>query len=256
MFYSFQNRIKLFTIIVCFVSITLAGLLSFLSSSMNIVSAETVPVLTAGLGVATIDGYVDPSEWVTADSLTSNMQNSDPLVQGTLYVMQDSTNLYFGFTLADDEFTTDEIGKYGIYGDTLEFRFDDNNSGLLFEVGENKVSNWPLSPFVLDAYFVNDTGSSLQDTSDGGENNGIGMLSRHADLNHFELSFPICSRDSHDFCLSPGSIFGVNLRYLDMFPVTDGVDYDGSAFPYGSSASLVQIQLIEVSQIYLPFIQR
>lgn len=256
MFYLFQNRIKLLAIIVCIVSVTSAGILAFLSSPANIVTAEPVAVLTAGLGVPTIDGYVDPTEWASAGSHTSILQNTDPEISGTLYVMQDSSNLYFGFTIADDEFTSITTAYYGLYGDTLQFRFDDNNSGTLFEIGENMVSIYPLSPFVRDAYFVNITGSSALDTSDGGVNNGIGMLARHADLNHFELSFPICSGDAHDFCLGSNSLFGVNLGYIDMYPVTDGVDYSVYGFPYGSFTSLLQIQLIEVLPIYLPIIQR
>jgi len=256
MFYLFQNRIKLLAIIVCFVSITSAGILVILSSPTNIVTAEPVAVLTAGPGAVTIDGYVDPSEWSSAGSHTSILQNTNPEISGTLYVMQDSSNLYLGFTIADDELTSITTPYYGLYGDTLQFRFDDNNSGLLFEVGENTVSIIPISPFVRDAYFVNITGSSALDTSDGGENNGIGMLARHADLNHFELSFPICSGDAHDFCLGTNSLFGVNLGYIDMYPITDGVDYKEYGFPYGSFTSLLQIQLIEVSQIYLPLVQR
>lgn len=256
MFFSLRKQIKLLTIIVCIVSVTSVGILAILSRSTNIVTAEPVPVLTAGFGVPTIDGYVDPSEWATADSYTSILQNTDPEISGTLYIMQDFSNLYFGFTIADDEFTSITTPYYGLYGDTLQFRFDDNNSGLLFEVGENKVSIIPISPFVGDAYFVNITGSSALDTSDGGENNGVGMLARHADLNHFELSFPICSGDTHDFCFATNSLFGVNLGYIDMFPVTDGVGYKVYGFPYGSFDSLVQIQLIEVLPIYLPLVQR
>ena len=257
MFFSFPIRIKHLAMIVCMVSITSAGILAILSSPKNIVTAEPVAVLTAGLGVATIDGFVDPTEWAAAASYTSDMFNSNPQITGTLYVMQDSSNLYFGFTLADDEFTIHPEGLYEIYGDTLEFNFDDNNSGLLYEVGENKVSVFPITPFVRDAYFENISGSSYMDTSAvGGENNGIGMVARHADLTHFELSFPICSGDAYDFCLGPNILFGVNLGYIDMYPAPDGVDYDVYGFPEGSFENLVQIQLIEISPIYLPLIQR
>jgi len=235
----------------------MAGILAFLSSPTNIVTAEPVPVLTAGFGVATIDGYVNPTEWATADFYSSILQSSIPQINGTLYVMQDFSNLYFGFTLADDEFTINPASLSEIYGDTLEFKFDDDNSGLLNEVGENKVSVFPKTPFVLDSYIINVTGTSVLDTFYvGGVNNGIGMIARHADLNHFELSFPICSGDSYDFCLGPSSLFGVNLKYIDLYPVADRFDHDDYTFPYGVNASVVQIQLLDWTKIYLPLIQR
>lgn len=257
MFFSFQKRIKLLAMIVCMVSVTLAGILAILSSPTKIVTAEPVPLLNAGLGVATIDGYVNPTEWATAARYTSIMYSSIPQISGTLYVMQDFNNLYFGFTLADDEFTINPASLSEIYGDTLEFKFDDDNSGVLNEVGENKVTVFPITPFVRDGYIIDVIGTSVSDTfAVGGKNNGIGMVARHADLNHFELSFPICSGDAYDFCFGPRSLFGVNLKYIDLYPVADRFDHDDYTFPYGVNASIVQIQLLDWSQIYLPLVQR
>ena len=204
-----------------------------------------------GIGSAVIDGYIDPTEWAAADSYALTMTSST--MTGTLYVMQSLTDLYLGFTIDDDEFTTGK--KFGLYGDILQFEFDDDNSGLLYDMGENKVTIFAADPFYRDAHFINTTGSSTPDIAVGGETNGQGASARHGDLNHYELRFPLCSGDSYDFCLGPGSIIGLQIKYYDMVPDNGDFVYTAHLYPGSELTSLVTIKLFGL-YTYLPLIRR
>ncbi|MEA3327372.1 MAG: hypothetical protein U9R53_08700 [Chloroflexota bacterium] len=117
---------------------------------------------------------MDPNEWATADSLSLPMVNADTPLTGTFYVMQSGTDLYFGFTIDDDEYTQDPDGLFGIKGDMIALDFDDNNSGSLFEIGENKLGVFSYDPWFSDSFFYTVTGSSKSDIDDGGVTNGAG----------------------------------------------------------------------------------
>ncbi|MBG0771322.1 MAG: hypothetical protein H0S82_06405, partial [Anaerolineaceae bacterium] len=165
------------------------------------------------------------------------------------------TTLFLGFVVDDDELT---IGYWaGLEGDTVEIFFDDNNSGALYEEGENKVTIFPVAPWIIDGYMLEDgSSSSSDDTADGGLNNGVGRVTRQGDFNHFELSYPLCSGDSHDFCLTPGSVFGLKIQY-------DDLHYDGGVVPEGASRypdseldDLVTIELLTIIESFLPLILR
>ena len=180
----FRRLIK----IIYFTVIAMALLLT--SNQPTLVSAESSYLFHPGFGTPIIDGNVEASEWAAADTYTQTMVTST--LTGTLYVLLDKQNLYLGFIIDDDELT---IGNwYGILGDTLEISFDDNNSGSLYEVGENKITINPVTPF-YDSHFVNTLGESLADVQQDGE----GYVSRQGNFNHFELTFPLCSGDVDDF---------------------------------------------------------
>jgi len=229
----------------------LIGLIIFFSSfGSTHVFADGVPGMIPGLGVATIDGIIDPSEWSTASTYNQLMTFTEPYLDGTIYVMQDNSSIYLGFTLDDDEFTTHYIN--GLYGDTLIFEFDDNNSGSLWEIGENKLSIYATDPWWVDAYFVNVSGSSSQDT----QQDGIGRSSRQGNLNHYELQFPLCSGDSEDFCLSPGNVVGLRLKYYDVYPVDDSFAYVANFLPSSSTSSLITITVQDWDNIYLPLVSK
>jgi len=215
------------------------------------VRAVSEHLFIPGIGSAVIDGNIDPTEWAAADSYALTMTTST--MTGTLYVMQSLTDLYLGFTIDDDEFTTGE--KFGLYGDALQFEFDDDNSGLLYDMGENKVTIFAADPFYRDAHFINTTGSSTPDIAVGGETNGVGMSGRYGDKNHYELRFPLCSGDSYDFCLGPGSIVGLRIKYYDMVPDNGGFVYTAHLYPGSDITSLVTIKLFALYS-YLPLIRR
>ncbi len=172
------------------------------------VSATSSYLFHPGYGTPIIDGNVETNEWAAADTYTQVMFGSDTGLTGTLYVLQDRENLYLGFIIDDDELTLGDW--YGLLGDTLEIDFDDNNSDTLFEVGENRVTIDAVTPY-RDAHFVNTSGSSLEDA----QQDGNGNLARQGSYNHFELAFPLCSGDTDDFCLTGGSILGLQITYDD-----------------------------------------
>jgi len=257
----FHNKVRLTRLSVIAILIVMMLLFTNGNKSINsilTVSATTQPIFHPGCGTANIDGNVDPNEWYTADSLLLPMVNADTPLSGTFYVMQSGADLYLGFTINDDEITYDPVGKFGIKGDMLSFDFDDNNSGSLFEVGENKVSGYSYAPWIRDAFFNNTTGSSDEDINDGGVANGTASSARHGDKNHFEISFPLCSGDTgHDFCLQPGDIVGFRIEYDDAF--FDGPEFDYDSMFYPGTEVFNSLALIEIGlpcNTYLPLISK
>ena len=238
---------------VCVLCFLLIGLLWIQPSlERSSVFADPAYEFQPGFGTATIDGYIDEEEWASADSHTLQMTNTT--MEGTLYVMEDGTNLYLGFEIDDDEFTLGSLN--GVYGDTLIFDFDDNNSGSLFEIGENKIVIFAANPWYLDGYFYNtDPGSSRSDidAEPSGQTNGSASSARQGSYNHFELSFPLCSGDDYDFCLSSGEILGLRIKYFDMYPDGDGVAYSVHFYPGSSLTSLVTIEITSTNT-FLPLI--
>lgn len=244
-FYSNRRRVIQFGILIG------CALLLAISLVQSPVSAASSYLFHPGFGTAVIDGHIEASEWVEADSYSLVLTASS--MTGTLYVMQSATDLYLGFVVDDDEFTIGYL--YGLHGDTVEIAFDDNNSGSLYEVDENKVTIMPVTPWVYDAHFYNTTGSSEADTDQtGGETNGEAMAARHGDDNHFELRFPLCSGDSYDFCLTPGDILGLQIQYDDMVNY-GGLSYTGHRYPGVNNDSLVTIE-ISAFLTYLPLIRK
>jgi hypothetical protein len=219
------------------------------------VFADSSYLFHPGYGTPVIDGNVDATEWSDADTYTQVMYAST--LTGTLYVLQDNTNLYLGFVIDDDELTTGSW--YGMLGDTLEISFDDDNSGALYEIDENKIVIDPVTPY-KDKHFTNDTGSSGDDIlQPGGQTNGQGFVTRQGDDNHFELSFPLCSGDTYDFCLSAGIVLGLQLHYSDF----DANTAEPSPTPFSSflpgiePTELVTIEIQDFSySVFLPLICR
>lgn len=212
-------------------------------------------------GIATIDGQVGASEWSNADSAPF-ITDGNTHIAGTFYVMQSNTDLYIGVTLADDEFTQEDWS--GLLGDTIFFDFDDDNSGELYETGENRFINYAYSPWYRDDYFRSDEdgGYSYPDTylnpqDPPGVNNGYGRAARHDDLNHYEMSFPLCSGDTYDFCLHPGDAVGLRVKYYDIYPVDESTNnVIVGYFPSQNRDELALIHISEFKLVYLPLIRK
>ncbi len=213
------------------------------------VSASSFYLFHPGFSKPTIDGNIETSEWAAADTYTQVMYGSNTGLTGTLYVMQDKENLYLGFIIDDDELT---VGNwYGILGDTLEISFDDNNSGSLYEVGENKVTINSVTPY-YDSHFVNTSGSTAADAQQDGQ----GILARQGSTNHVELAFPLCSGDADDFCLTAGSVLGLQLQYTDYDTLTavPSPTPDGSRLPGQENYELVTIEILTIYDVFMPLI--
>lgn len=232
-----------------FLVIVLTGLIILLSFfSSNHVFANGGPALIPGLGAATIDGVIDSTEWSTASTYNQLMTDREPNLNGTIYLMQDNTSLYIGFSVDDDELSN--INWYGLLGDTIFFEFDDNNSGSLWEIGENKVQLYSFTPWWNDSHFTTTEGHSAYDS----QKDGIGHSSRQGNLNHFELSYPLCSGDLEDFCLSTGDIVGFRLKYYDV-PMDDN-DPKVYFIPSSSTTSLATITIMDWENIFLPLVSK
>ncbi len=227
----------------------IAMALLFTLSQQSPVSAASFYDFIPGYGTPTIDGNVDASEWAEADSYSQVMDGSATGLTGTLYVMQDWENLYLGFIINDDELTVGDW--YGILGDTLEINFDDDNSGALYEVGENKITVDSVTPF-WDAHYVNTSGGSSVDTQQDGQ----GYLTRQGGTNHVELAFPLCSGDSDDFCLTGGDVLGLQLQYNDYDTLTavPTPPPDGSRMPGLEDYELMTIEIQSFNNTFLPLI--
>ena len=234
-------------------------LLSFLPlgshESPQGVFANTYPNLFPGVGIATIDGLIDPAEWANADSVSFTTEGSAQIA-GTFYVMQSNTMLYLGVSLADDELNQEYW--YGLYGDTIFFDFDDDNSGSLYGIGENRFISYAYTPWCEDSFFYTDDpgGYSYKDTSQpGGVNNGDGRAARNSDLNMYEVAYPLCSGDTYDFCLHPADIVGLRVKYYDIYRVGDELLGSVGFFPGQNLNSLALIHLRGVKN-YLPVIMK
>jgi len=245
---------------VLFIALAFTLIISFLPlashESPRSVSANTYPNLFPGVGIATIDGLIDPIEWANADSVSFTTEGVAEIA-GTFYVMQSDTELYLGVSLADDEFNQEYL--YGLYGDTILFDFDDDNSGSLYEIGENRFISYAYSPWYKDTFFYTDDpgGYSYEDTSQpGGVNNGDGRAARNSDLNMYEVAYPLCSGDTYDFCLHPADVVGLRVKYYDIYRVGDSFLGSVGFFPGQNLDSLILIHISEVNNCYLPLIMK
>jgi hypothetical protein len=212
--------------------ILLAFLLS-LGSSAHPATARTDDSYGPACGVAYMDGVVNPAEWSSATTQTVSMvYGGEVIYSATLYVMNSSSALYMGITINDDEFST--YGQYLPQGDGFRIDFDNDHSGMLFEIGDDVLDANAGAPQFRDNYLIAAT-SSTADVNGGGTTDGSGAASRFGELNHFELRHPLCSGDSLDFCLQPGDTVGFRLEYLD----AQGTEWGGSALYPGSEATAI-----------------
>jgi hypothetical protein len=245
------------TLFITLASTLLFSLLLLASHELpNSVYANTYPNLFPGVGIATIDGFIDPAEWANADSVSFTTEGPAEIT-GTFYVMQSNTMLYLGVSLADDELNQEYW--YGLYGDTIFFDFDDDNSGSLYEIGENRFVSYAYSPWFSDDFFHTDNsaGFSSPDTSQpGGVNNGDARAARNSDLNMYEVAYPLCSGDSYDFCLHPADIVGLRVKYYDIYRQGDSLLASVGFFPGQNLDSLALIHVREISNNYLPLIMK
>ena len=234
-------------------------LISIPNHAPSSVSAHNSEAFGPACGAATIDGIVDPSEWVSASVQTFQMVpggSADPFT-ATLYVMNSGYYLYMGLTVNDDEFTT--YGNYLPQGDGFRIDFDNDHSGSLFALNDDVLNISAGVPQFRDNYlYAVPTHSSKEDVLDGGTADGAGAASRVGELNHFELRHPLCSGDSHDFCLHPADIVGFRLEYLDA--QGDGSFGSAQYFPGYTDTSIEDIEISTCSAAdlytYLPLLRK
>jgi hypothetical protein len=202
-------------------------------------------VAPLGFGTASIDGVLASGEWANAASFAIDVVLPEGgTTPGTLYVMNDASNLYLAVRYAR---SIDDQAK------GVVFEFDNNGSGLFgyppFEEGDDAlVLNAPSQLF--DDYRTYrppcppETVCAPSDTDDGGRVDGSGAYAREGTLHVFEIAHPLRSGDTaHDFSLNAGEDVGLQLHIVIIAgggehpPNSAGTGWPNGAYLYVRIAS-------------------
>lgn len=198
---------------------TLEGVQAVVSNSVNVGPRPSLSAFT--VAPPKIDGWIpdynNPDEWTSADSLDFVTVNGR--YQGTIYVMNDNTNLYIGVKI-----------NYAYLPLTSLTIFFDNNLTRQVKVGDDVLHYAGSHEYYFDQ-FISDAsgGASIEsDTQDRGTLDGDAALASDGTFNYYEFSKPLCSQDTrHDFCLSTGQTVGFGLQYA----VNQGTTIDTDTWP-------------------------
>lgn len=150
-----------------------------------------------GYGTAVVDGVLSPNEWDRAGhfDFQANLSPAEGggTVPATLFVMNDSTNLYLALRVAvsdlgdsafDTVFMPSDLDPFGPGNDILRATpsvFEDDH------YQQTAPNSWDWVP----------------DVADGGTSDGTAVVRQYSDAGVFEVSHPLDSADNgHDFSLS------------------------------------------------------
>ncbi len=163
----------------------------------------------------TIDGIIDAGEWSSADTEAFTIATS---YAGTLYVMNDDTNVYLALSITDDDWGTDLNTR-----DFVLIFFDNDHDGYGPELGDDAIgfiTTGVTSPdlgfiYLIDQFWRPQSGftwDALYDGTDDGEAAGT----FNGTYNLFEISHPLNDvDDDHDFSLFFGDTVGFSMIYAD-----------------------------------------
>jgi parallel beta-helix repeat protein len=162
-----------------------------------------------------IDGIMNPDEWASADVISfATLGGILPARTGTLYIMNDATNLYIAVAMPD---TTPGLS------DQCYFYFD-NDHDRIFEKGDDSLRTQSVHPASIpeywDLHWNPDVPGWTEDFYPGygiyGTIDGSGDACNIEGVNYFEFSHPLDSTDdAYDFSLSQGDTVGFALGYYD-----------------------------------------
>jgi hypothetical protein len=157
----------------------------------------------------TIDGAVDTtSEWADADHESFTIASN---YTGTIYVMNDGTNLYVAVEIADND-----VGVNFSTRDIVNLYFDNDFDGDGPEDGDEQLSCISWGTTDSDHFYNSSSSSWPWDELNGGANDGESATSGNGTHNFFEISHPLNSTDDlHDFSLETGDTVGFMMRYVD-----------------------------------------
>jgi len=155
-----------------------------------------------------IDGVENTNEWSQADSfeydITVSDQNMNDLpLHVKLSVMNDENNLYVLAKIT---------GQSDVNWNTSwsEYRFDSNHNLEYENTSEDKLVMWTNNADFQD---TNGEGGLKTDVDRGGTIDGQGEVGGGTTFQLVEVSHPLCSGDSQDFCLKPGDVTGFSFGY-------------------------------------------
>lgn len=183
---------------------------------------------------------VDPVEWIGAATQVITLINpsSEAYVTATLSIKNSATDLYMGITISDLNFITQS--GYLPMGDLFRFDFDNDHNGTRYSVNDDVLSVGANEPHFDDRFIdTNGNASATKDTYSGGTLDGVGAASRVTYLNHFELAHPLCSSDTHDFCLHAGDVVGFQMEYMDARDYQNYVAYRYPGPPWEAMSDIV-----------------
>ncbi len=190
---------------------------------------ETNEIISlSGKGTATIDGVIDSTEWIDADSMEfstmldfvngtilENYPVGNSPFGGTIYVMNDGCNLYMGVKLNDSTLTSSDL---------LTITFDDDHDGWLEAYSPFGHPNNGGGEDMLglrgnndteDRYIVSPYGTYVTSAYDpSGYKNVSGACTNDGIYSYFEIAHPLDSTDDdHDFDLSAWDTIGFTIGY-------------------------------------------
>lgn len=188
--------------------------------------------LSADLGAAIIDGTLSPGEWENAGTITFPVNipevSGGGTVTGTLYVMNDISNLYLAIEV-----------PHTASGNSASFTFDnDHGGGSSSETGDDVlVINPNLGFFDQVVIATPNVISSSLDTNRDGSNNGQGAFSNSGGVTIYEFSHPLDSADDeNDFSIAPGDVIGFRVS-ITLLESGDGGTVNGDTIFPGVSPS-------------------
>lgn len=188
-----------------FVLLILFGLFAVVTPDYGFAHSGDTFISTVGTPV--IDGVQGPGEW---DSAAQIPVFSALLPGGTIFIMNDATNLYFALSIPDATLGAD---------DALRIRFDNDHNDIV-ENGEDNLALRGDSVFT-DAHF---SGSSSSWGFQDNQEEGTGAAGQAAGVNFFEIAHPLNSGDPFDISVVSGDTLGFCVTYL----------FDGTIYPADS----------------------
>lgn len=165
--------------------------------------------------MATVDGIISLGEY--GSCITNALPNVGYAFR--FCETNDAVNLYLAFDVAD----TTNNGQ-----DSLNIYFDNNHSGVIVPcisgtTDEALVINGAVPGMFVDSNYCH-SGATSTPGSDAVQN-GVGVRKMSGLGSVYEISHPLCSGDSQDFCLHFGDTVGWCIAYFDE------VANNGGTFP-------------------------
>ncbi len=189
-------------------SLSLVGLL--MGGSLHYAYAHSGDNFISPIGTPVIDGVQDGAEWDSAVQIPVFTTFPGP---GTLFIMNDDTNLYLALKVPEAPPIENN--------DIFEIRFDNGNDGVLTD-GDDELRLDGVSTF-SDTHFFGTFFGVADTTTDG-----AGSAANDGTFNFFEIAHPLNSGDVNDIAVAPGGTLGFCVRYFnDGASSSPGLDFPG-----------------------------
>lgn len=154
----------------------------------------------------TIDGFLNPDEWINGINITLNgFNNPNHRKNGMLYLMNDNLTLYIALVIPDS--TLDSSTDYAMCD------FDQGNNHYAATGGEDALGYNALASGYSDAYW--DGYWWAGDVDGSGTSHGSGSRGYSSEQYVYEFSKPLNSGESKDMTLSPGDVIGFRIETWD-----------------------------------------